>query len=181
MSRPPHAREKVLDAFENLLIREGAGKATLDAVAQEAGVSKGGLLYHFGSKDALAAGLTERLLERVIAEMSEVVSSPEGPIAAFMRGSVMHNTPTDRTIIAVSRLAQNGHVIASDALRRVREIWEREMRPATRDEVALQLVMLVSDGLYFNNAMTDGSVPGPPLDDEALAELIALVEQTAAR
>ena len=52
-----------------------------------------------------------------------------------------------------------GHVAraAVDALRGVREIWEGALRPHTRDDAALQLVMLVSDGLYFNNALADGA------------------------
>ena len=49
MSRPPAAREAVLDAFERIIITEGERAATLDATARAAGVSKGGLLYHFGS------------------------------------------------------------------------------------------------------------------------------------
>ena len=57
MSRPPHARESVLDAFEAILIDEGERAATMDATARAAGVSKGGLLYHFASKDALESGV----------------------------------------------------------------------------------------------------------------------------
>ena len=61
MPPPPAAREKVLDAFQRLLIERGARETTLDAVAQAAGVSKGGLLYHFGSREALIEGLLARL------------------------------------------------------------------------------------------------------------------------
>ena len=35
MSRPPHAREKVLDAFESLLIAEGERAATMDAITKQ--------------------------------------------------------------------------------------------------------------------------------------------------
>jgi AcrR family transcriptional regulator len=51
----------VLDAFERLLIDEGERAATMDAAARAAGVSKGGLLYHFASKDALEGALIDRL------------------------------------------------------------------------------------------------------------------------
>ena len=61
MSRPARARESVLDAFERILIEDGGRAATMDATARVAGVSKGGLLYHFGSKEALESGLIERL------------------------------------------------------------------------------------------------------------------------
>lgn len=59
----PSARDRVLDAYETLLIEAGPAAATLDAVAAAAGVSKGGLLYHFASKEALIAGLLNRLAE----------------------------------------------------------------------------------------------------------------------
>ncbi|MEA2177259.1 MAG: hypothetical protein QOG77_556, partial [Solirubrobacteraceae bacterium] len=44
-------RDRLIDAFENLLVTVGSRAATLDAVAAAADVSKGGLLYHFPSKD----------------------------------------------------------------------------------------------------------------------------------
>ena len=61
MARPPRAREKVLDAFEALLIDDGERAATMDATARQAGVSKGGLLYHLESKVALEAAIIARL------------------------------------------------------------------------------------------------------------------------
>ena len=46
-----------------MIRRDGAARSTLDAVAAEAGVSKGGVLYHFASKRALIDGLLERWLD----------------------------------------------------------------------------------------------------------------------
>ena len=59
MSRPS-ARERLLDAAVAVVRRDGAQALTLDAVAAEAGVSKGGLLYHFRSKRDLLDALVER-------------------------------------------------------------------------------------------------------------------------
>jgi AcrR family transcriptional regulator len=56
----PAARDRILDAAEQLVADQGASKLTLDAVAQAAGVSKGGLLYHYPNKDALLAAMIER-------------------------------------------------------------------------------------------------------------------------
>src|SRR5699024_915071 len=53
---PTETKEKLLDAFDALLDERGTAGATLDAVAAKAGVSKGGLLYHFGSKAELVNG-----------------------------------------------------------------------------------------------------------------------------
>jgi AcrR family transcriptional regulator len=54
-------RERILDELETLLIDEGAGVLTMDRVAEAAGLSKGGLIYHFPTKEALLAGFQERV------------------------------------------------------------------------------------------------------------------------
>lgn len=177
MSRPPLAREKVLDAFEAILVDEGERAATMDATARGAGVSKGGLLYHFASKDALEAGVIERLRQLVDEDVAAMSSSPEGPVAYFLRSSAMQNDPLDRAILAASRLAQGGNAAASDALRDIREKWADAIRPSAPDGAALDLVMLVSDGLYFNNALAGGSIPGPVPRGPAMDALISLVER----
>ena len=158
----------MLDAFEAILIDEGERAATMDATARAAGVSKGGLLYHFGSKDAL-----------VTDDITAMTTAAEGPIAYFLRTSVMENDPLDRAILATSRLAQGGNVSASAALRLVRERWGDALRPHTRNAAALDLVMLVSDGLYFNNALAGGNIPGPVPRGAEMDALIALVETSA--
>ena len=122
----------MLDAFEAILIDDGERAATMDATARAAGVSKGGLLYHFGSKDALEAGLIERLDALVDDDIAAMSTAAEGPIAYFLRSSVMQNDPLDRAIIATSRLAQGGNVAASTALRgRARAVGGR---PASAHE-----------------------------------------------
>jgi AcrR family transcriptional regulator len=58
-------RDRVLDAAETMAAGEGSANLTLDAVATAAGVSKGGLLYHFPSKDALLAAMIDRHVDRI--------------------------------------------------------------------------------------------------------------------
>lgn len=91
MPRPPLARERVLDAFEATLINEGERAATLETVAKAAGVSKGGLLYHFASKDDLATGLTDRLRSLTDDDLARMDESAEGPVAYYIRTSVMED------------------------------------------------------------------------------------------
>jgi AcrR family transcriptional regulator len=152
----------------------------MDAAARAAGVSKGGLLYHFASKDALEAGLIARLGARIDEDVAAIESAPEGAIAYFLRSSVMDDDPLDRAIIAVSRLAQAGSAPASAALQEMRTRWADALRPHVRDEASLDVVMLVSDGLYFNNALGgDAAAATPVPSGAALDALIALVERAA--
>lgn len=57
-------RDRILDAALQVIAEAGACRMTLDAVAAEAEVSKGGLLYHFPDKEALLRGVLDRHLER---------------------------------------------------------------------------------------------------------------------
>lgn len=181
MSRPPRARDSVLDAFEAILISEGERAATMDATARTAGVSKGGLLYHFGSKESLEDALVERLAALVSADVAAIESSSDGAVTYFLRSSVMQDDPLDRAIIAVSRLAQGGSARAVGALRDMRQRWEEALRPHVVSGAALDLVMLVSDGLYFNNALGGDGLPHPAPEGAALDALIHLVLGATAR
>ncbi|AXS42330.1 TetR/AcrR family transcriptional regulator [Breoghania sp. L-A4] len=55
-----NARERIIDAAISVAQSECGGKISLDAVAESAGVSKGGLLYHFASKSALLQAMIAR-------------------------------------------------------------------------------------------------------------------------
>jgi AcrR family transcriptional regulator len=56
-------RNRMLDAAEAVTARQGIANVTLDAVAAEAGMSKGGLLHHFPTKDDLVEALVTRCAE----------------------------------------------------------------------------------------------------------------------
>ena len=63
-TKAQRTRRKLLDAAQRLVDQSGASRLTLAAVAREAGVSKGGLLYHFGTKDELIAAMLDRRFTR---------------------------------------------------------------------------------------------------------------------
>lgn len=49
----------MIEAALAIIARDGAGRLTLDAIAKESGVSKGGLLHQFPNKRAVLAALLE--------------------------------------------------------------------------------------------------------------------------
>lgn len=61
----PDARTRVLDAAEAIVQARGVAGLTLEAAARDAGVSKGGLLYHFSSKEALLDAMLRRLAAHI--------------------------------------------------------------------------------------------------------------------
>src|SRR3954451_5890455 len=86
MPRAP-TRNRLLDAAGAVVHRDGAQALTLEAVAAEAGVSKGGLLYHFKAKRDLLDAMLEGWLEEVGAEME--AKREENLAAGYARASDM--------------------------------------------------------------------------------------------
>ena len=73
-------RDKVLDAAEAIIVRAGAAGLTIDAVARAMGITKGGVQYCFGSKDALIDALFERWDKAYNATFSEFVGDATDPV-----------------------------------------------------------------------------------------------------
>lgn len=172
MARPSN-RERVLDAFEHLLVDDVGVAATLDAVAAAASVSKGGLLYHFPSKDALVEGLLDRLRAQVDDDVEALRSAPEGPIAYWVSTSAAGSPAAlTRTSQAVLRLAGAGQPSARAALEQADQAWAGALGERIPDPVVARLVLLVGNGLFLE------TLTGlPPRSD--LDPLRALLERLA--
>ena len=164
------ARDRVLDAYESLLIDHGTAAATLDAVAAAAGVSKGGLLYHFASKDALAAGLLARLRERSAADAEAIRSAPDGPVSFYLRTSAPGGgaaTGLARTYLAVLRLGDG--TAAGQAVRDALAVVDADAHAALSaelgDPVLAWIAQLIGDGLYLRTLMGTPLPAGIGVDD----------------
>ncbi|GAA2201145.1 TetR/AcrR family transcriptional regulator [Sinomonas flava] len=153
MPRPPKARAAILDAYRDLLVSDGERAATMDAVAAAAGVSKGGLLYHFGSKDALADGLLVRLREAAAEDREAMAAAEEGPSRYFVRTSVSTDSDLDRLFVAAVRLAQAGHAGALAALEELDAAWLALIRTEVADPAVSATIMLVGEGLYHYSTL----------------------------
>lgn len=174
------ARDRILDAFEDLLAEQSERAATLEAVAARAGVSKGGLLYHFASKDALVDGILERFAADLAQDIDHMRAAPDGPVSYFLRTSIPSDSRLERVIVAVARLAQASDARASDALADAQRLWLSELEAVVGDRVVARTIMLIGDGMYYNTALLPAA--NTVLRDDAdLRQLIALVERLSKR
>lgn len=156
-----------------MLARGGTTSITLEAVAAEAGVSKGGLLYHFPSKSAMYLGLLQSVRDSVITDMAAATER-----AGAARGFLEYSEPTEEdeasfftSLIAAVRTGQNADTDEHDAqasalLVDIFRAWEEPMRAAVADPVQAENIRLVGFGLYFS-ALTGL----PPVDPAVLAQL----------
>ena len=164
MSTPNHRKQRannssehILDTYIDLLIRTGERAATLEAVATAAKVSKGGLLYHFSSKKALLEALVERTVTLAEEDFEAMAQASEGASAYYINSSTPDNTPFDRALIALSRLAQNNNELAQQTMARVQDGWHALVLAEIGDEQIARAVLLLGDGMYYNAAFGGGA------------------------
>lgn len=145
------ARDRILDAFAGILIDQGERGATLAAVAAATGMSKGGLLYHFGSKEALAQGLLDRLEALAAEDRKRMAQYPDGAISYYLRtsGNITTDTPFERAALAAFKLSDAADQ-AKVAFARVQRGWFDLILAETGDLAVTQMVMLIGDGMYYN-------------------------------
>ncbi|MCG2621909.1 TetR/AcrR family transcriptional regulator [Arthrobacter sp. I2-34] len=168
------ARDRILDNFEDILIKEGERAATMDAVAAAAGVSKGGLLYHFRSKEAMVEALCERLAALTAAEADTIKAAPEGAARYYVRTSRYVDSPLDRAIVAAARLVQQGHPAAEATFAGIQDVWLEALESCLGSRALAQAVKLMGDGLYYSATFLSAGVAAPRVTDE---ELEAVLEQ----
>ncbi len=171
----------MLQAFAALLVEHGERAATLDAVADRAGVSKGGLLYHFGSKDALVDGLAEHLRALTAADVDAMRAAPAGPVDYLIRTSTQVDTEFELVYLAVSRLAQGAYPHARAALDGAHDAWTATVLEVVADPVLARAIVLMSDGLYAHAALS-GERPGDDLTSRRMGvdDLLALIDEMIA-
>lgn len=173
------ARDALLDAYQATLLEEGQRATTLSVVAARAGVSKGGLLYHFASKEALAEGLIARLEALAQEDLVAMREAQDGPSRYYVRTSVWTGGDFDLVFVAVAQLAQESHAGAQEAMRRTRAQWLELIRAEVGEEATARAILLLGDGLYFDAALGGAAEPsdGPSITP---AELMPIVDRLLA-
>lgn len=155
----PSQRDRILDAYTDLVVTSGPETVTLDAVAAAAGVSKGGLLYHFGSREALLDGLLERARELNDADLATARTAPEGVVRYYLRTSFDQpatSSPVYRATVALIKLATT-EPRAAEATRRCLAGWRAALTEELGDPLAADILATVGDGIYLRAIVGDSS------------------------
>lgn len=170
-------RDRLLDAAEAVVAREGVSHLTLEAVANEAGVSKGGLLYHFRAKSALVTAIVERLANRCESRQAEAVAADPQKAGAFARAFLTVRTqPPDpqREPIHTAVLAAIGtDPEYLDPLRQRIAEWQNRLEADHIDPVTATIVRLAVDGLAVGRLLKV-SVPEGELHERVIERLLSM-------
>ena len=155
-SDKPNTREVILDSAEAVVAREGSRRLTIDAVVQESGFSKGGVLYNFPSKQALIEGMVARMLAetraRHDAALSDAEAAGEDPVPAMIR-SLLQQKEMDRAVSMGLLAALAEHPDLITPIRTAIAEMRDELIARARDPELASIIMLAADGLHFSDIL----------------------------
>ncbi|MFJ8109117.1 TetR/AcrR family transcriptional regulator [Streptomyces sp. NPDC096132] len=171
-------REALLNAAVRVVARGGLRKLTYRAVAEEAGVTHGLVVHHFGSRDAL---IEEALAHTIRTSLSTSSLEPgTGKVADFSTGlSEMVTADPDTQAFQYELLLESRR--RPELLPQIRELYDQyfdaaqrelsRMLPDGADRALTRLVFAALDGLVLHQLV----LGEPEVTDAALEELRSLL------
>ena len=160
-------RAKLIAAAAAVIRRDGAQALTLDAVAAHAGVSKGGLLYHFKSKRELLDGLVQRWLDEFQHDIDTTDEDfPKGYVKACDGAKA-----EEAGLLAA--LVADPAVLAT--VRDRYATWQDRIATEGGDPVEATVARLAADGLWLADLL-GMAPPDGELRERVLARMLELCD-----
>ena len=161
------ARDKILAAAEELARVAGPGNLSLDAVAARAGVSKGGLLYHFPTKAKLLEALVEQFLasfdQTLRDRETESAGAPDSLVRAYLDilvGEHLCHQPPPSGLLAA--LGEDPDFLAP--VRRFDRSLLDRMKANASDPVMALIVYLALQGIKSMQLLNIETIDGEEFD-----------------
>ncbi|KAB8333173.1 TetR/AcrR family transcriptional regulator [Scytonema tolypothrichoides VB-61278] len=165
-------REALVRAASQVVINKGVEALTLDAVAQQAGISKGGLLYHFPNKDALMGGMVEQLIQdfeavlQVEFEQDDAPGTPGQWVRAYIRATLRFSKQSLALIARLSSIAADSPNVLEIA-KVYDQQWRQRFETSGIDPTKATIIQLASDGLWLSEVFQVGT-----LDESRLTQVV---------
>lgn len=136
-------REQLLDAAERVFHRRGVSRTTLQEIAQDAGLTRGAIYWHFENKGELFHAMMERVTLPMMARMTALtVEDEESPLDKIRR-----NTAEALKLIAHDPQVRRVFEIATQKVEYVDELQSlRERHVAGRNECVDDMHKLLEMG-----------------------------------
>jgi AcrR family transcriptional regulator len=174
---PIETREKLVQAAAQLVVSKGINRVTLEQVAFEAGVSKGGLLHHFPTKQALLSGLMEQVGRVFKARLEkfmglETALQPGRLARAYIRASFEYEADELQLTNAIAKVVGEFPELLLELQAEFAQL-DQEMQKDGLPAARAIVIRLACDGLWFSELIGVASLQ-EPLRSQMLEELIAM-------
>lgn len=162
-------RDAALQAAQRVVQREGVTALSYESVAAEAGLTKGGLLYHFPTREELLRALHEWMAGQWEAAMEAHAGAPADqlkPAQRFAAYAQLSQNPERAELILQLEAAEEPELYAY--WEGVSERWApHPPRSSASDDLRGFMARLAADGLWFYEALTSQH-----LDPQVRARLV---------
>jgi AcrR family transcriptional regulator len=156
MGAKPSARERIIDAAEQVVLKEGASHMTMDAVAAKAGVSKGGLIYHFSSQRDLLQAMLQRFIDRMEVRMAQsrarLPDTPARNIKAYIHAWFTLGGEYRRTASALLAAVTREPELLKTVQQKHRTVLTEIIEVAQKPELAVVL-SLATEGMWMSELL----------------------------
>lgn len=152
MNTAANTRQKILDTAVRIVDTQGARHLTLDAVAAEAGLSKGGVLYHYPSKRALIEGMLTLVMnsfDGAVGSLRATAAGTDLPLVGVMAKAEREEQPkTESMALAILAAAAEDPSLLHEARTRIaRQL--KDISSDNGDAQLAQIIYLALEGLRF--------------------------------
>ena len=86
--QPEMVRSKLIECAARIITEQGPNAVTIQAVADAAGVTKGGLLHHFKSKNQLSEAVSRYFIEQLDTELGRLMAEDPTEYGRFTRAYI---------------------------------------------------------------------------------------------
>ena len=170
----PAVRDGILTAAATALIRDGVEAFTISRVAAEAGLSVGGLRYHFASKQALLEGLIDHAVGGFDQALERAGDAPGARTRAYIAAALPGEGSGRIAAALVATVAVDTSMLA--ILRRHFERWQSLLEDDGIDPATSTLIRLTMDGWWLA-AFADLAQPDAPTAAELKSRLTRLIDE----
>lgn len=176
-------RDTILRAAGQVVLSDGVARLTLEAVAKEAGLSKGGLLYHFPSKQALIEGMLSQLSDVFTARLERALDTDDSADdrGRWLRAYARATFAAEQEPLAVSAGLLAAVATNPDLLAPLRDNfarWQQLAEADGLDPAVATLIRLAVEGLWFAD-LFDFASPREPLRSQVLEALLEIIRESA--
>ncbi|QBD78170.1 TetR/AcrR family transcriptional regulator [Ktedonosporobacter rubrisoli] len=169
-------RQHILETANRIVQQQGATQLTIEAVARAAGLSKGGVLYHFPSKDALIEAMINFHIDNFTHEFNNLVEQETPGAGRQLRAYIRSSRHEDQEANAaftglVAAIANNPDLI--ETLRQHYQSWQELAEQDGLPPALGTILRLAVDGLWFADLL-GLAPPEGKLREEVIETLLRL-------
>lgn len=163
-------------AAEAIVKDMGAANLTYDELVRRSGITRGGITYHFPTKESLLEALVEHDLQRwreCIAEKTAQFSGPQAELKGYIASSCEHDPDSARLCAGLLSVVSTSKAL--DQPWRSHYAAQLEQVQRSPDPALALLLILAVEGLFWSETLHLMALP-VGLREQAVQRLLALAD-----